>query len=249
MGIPYTLSEPAYYNLQGPVYASMPTSEGVHISQGSYSPIKGSYYSQQPPTRGGNYSRSLGSSQQFPGQRFCFNYGVPDHMMQQCTSQRSCGVQPNFSFQVRPPVPQGRGRGIVQSSRDGRASNSGVAAQQGGDRGTTQDGCGRGVYYYIFPQRPKTETFDAIITGIILVCHQSTSLLYDPGSTFSYVSFDTEFNMIYDSMTTPIRVSTPLGKPVVGDRVQRSYPVSYARHDTFIYLIIMGMVDFMLFWV
>ena len=47
-----------------------------------------------------------------------------------------------------------------------------------------------------------------------------------------------------DSMTVPIRVSTPVGKPLVVDRVYRSYLVSLAGYDTWVDLIILGMVDF-----
>ena len=71
-------------------------------------------------------------------------------------------------------------------------------------------------------------------------------MLFDPGSTFSYVStyFAAKFDMICDSMTVPIRVSTPVGKPLVLDRVYRSCLVSLAGYDTWVDLIILGMVDF-----
>ena len=71
-------------------------------------------------------------------------------------------------------------------------------------------------------------------------------MLFDPGSTFSYVStyFAAKFDMICDSMTVPIRVSTPVGKPLVVDRVYRSCLVSLAGYDTWVDLIILGMVDF-----
>ncbi len=63
--------------------------------------------------------------------------------MRQCTSQRvRDGPRPNSSFQTRPPAPQGRGRGRVQSGRGDIVSSSGVAAQQSGGRGTTQAGGG-----------------------------------------------------------------------------------------------------------
>ena len=57
------------------------------------------------------------------------------------------------------------------------------------------------------PERPEAETSDAVITGIIPVCHRPASVLFDPGSTFSYVStyFVAKFDMICDSMTVPIR--------------------------------------------
>ena len=56
--------------------------------------------------------------------------------------------------------------------------------------------------------------------------------------------FAAKFDMICDSMIEPIRVSTPMGKPLVVDLVYRSYVVSLAKYDTWVDLIILGMVDF-----
>ncbi|XP_069144462.1 uncharacterized protein [Solanum lycopersicum] len=105
-----------------------------------------------------------------------------------------------------------RCRGRVQPGRGDRISSNGVATQQSGGRGTTQAGGGRGGYSYAFPGRPEAETSDAVITGIIPVCNQPASVLFDRGSSFSYVStyFAAKFAMICDSMIVPIRVSTPL---------------------------------------
>ena len=50
--------------------------------------------------------------------------------------------------------------------------------------------------------------------------------------------------MICDSMTVPIRVYTPVGKPLVVDRVYQSCLVSFVGYDTWVDLIILGMVDF-----
>ena len=71
-------------------------------------------------------------------------------------------------------------------------------------------------------------------------------MLFDPGSTFSYVStyFAAKFDMICDSMTVPICVSSPVGKPLVVDQVYRSCLVSFAGYDTWVDLIILGMVNF-----
>ncbi|XP_069149984.1 uncharacterized protein [Solanum lycopersicum] len=55
---------------------------------------------------------------------------------------------PHSSSQTRPPAPQGRGRGRVQSGRGDRFSNSGVAAQQSGGKGTTQ--VGGSTFSYVF---------------------------------------------------------------------------------------------------
>ena len=92
----------------------MPTFEGGQTSRGSYRSGQSSYSSQQRLTGQGNYNGFSGSTQQFPGQRFCFTCGDPDHLMRQCTSQRGRGgPRPNSSFHTRPPAPQGRGRGRV----------------------------------------------------------------------------------------------------------------------------------------
>ena len=89
--------------------------------------------------------------EQFPGQRFCFTCGDPDHLMLQCTSQRGHGgPRPNFSFQTRPPAPQGRDRGRLQLVRVYRVSSSGDATQQSWGRGTTQARGRRGGHYYAF---------------------------------------------------------------------------------------------------
>ena len=163
--------------------------------------------------------------------------------MWQCTSQRGRGgPRPNSSFQTRPPAPQGRGRGRVQSGRGDRVSSSSVIAQQSGGRGTNQAGGGRGGHCYAFPGRPETETSDTVITGIILVCCRPASVLFDPGSTFSYVPtyFSTEFDILCDSMTVPIRVSTPVGKPLVVDRVYRTCLISLGGYDTWVDLMILG---------
>lgn len=45
-----------------------------------------------------------------------------------------------------------------------------------------------GDYFYAFPGRPEAEASYAIIRGIVLVCHRLASILFNPGSTYSYVS-------------------------------------------------------------
>ena len=50
------------------------------------------------------------------------------------------------------------------------------------------------------------------------------SVLFDPGSTFSYVSssFANGLNLPYELLDIPIRVSTPVGESVVVKKVYRS---------------------------
>ena len=44
------------------------------------------------------------------------------------------------------------------------------------------------AHCYAFLGRSEAETSDAVITSNLLVCDCMASVLFDPGSTFSYVS-------------------------------------------------------------
>ena len=73
------------------------------------------------------------------------------------------------------------------------------------------------------------ETSDAVITGNLSVCDCMASVLFDPGSTFSYVSstFDNGLNLHCELLDMPIRVSTPVGESVVVEKVYRSCLVNF----------------------
>ncbi|XP_070002832.1 uncharacterized protein [Nicotiana sylvestris] len=60
------------------------------------------------------------------------------------------------------------------------------------------------------------------------VCHRDASVLFDPGSTFSYVSsyFARYLDMSRESLVLSVRVSTPMGKNIVVDRVYWSCVVT-----------------------
>ncbi len=53
------------------------------------------------------------------------------------------------------------------------------------------------VQWYAFPCKTEVDTSDAVITGTILVCDRMAIVLFDLGSTYSYVSvrFASEFDM------------------------------------------------------
>ena len=61
------------------------------------------------------------------------------------------------------------------------------------------------------------ETSDAVIRGNLLVCDCMASVLFDPGSTFSYVSaaFANGFNLHCELLDMPISVSTPVCESVI----------------------------------
>ena len=72
------------------------------------------------------------------------------------------------------------------------------------------------------------------------------SVLFDTGSTFSYVSssFATGLNLHCELLDMPIRVSTPVGESVIVEKVYRSCLVTFVGRNTYVDLVIIEMVDF-----
>ena len=115
----------------------------------------------------------------------------------------------------------------------------------------TQHGRGNGqacdmVHCYAFPRRSEAETSDAVITGNLLVSDCMASVLFEPGSTFSYVSssFASGLNLHCELLVIPIRVSTPVGESVIVEKVYRSCLVTFMGSNTHVDLVILEMVDF-----
>ena len=92
----------------------------------------------------------------------------------------------------------GQGNGGHQTNRGGGQAGA-TAAQHGRGNGQT----GERAHCYAFPGRSEVETSDVVITGNLLVCDCMASVLFDPGSTFSYVSssFATSFDYIVICLT------------------------------------------------
>ncbi|XP_070036699.1 uncharacterized protein [Nicotiana tomentosiformis] len=65
--------------------------------------------------------------------------------------------------------------------------------------------------------RPAAESSDAVITCVVPVCHRGVSILFDLGSTYSYISsyFASYLDMSHDSLSAPVYVSTPVGLSIV----------------------------------
>ena len=72
------------------------------------------------------------------------------------------------------------------------------------------------------------------------------SVLFDPGSTFSYVSsaFATGLNLHCELLDIPIRVSTPVSESVIVEKVYRSCHVTFMESNTHVNLVILEMADF-----
>ena len=196
------------FQRQRPVHVSLPAIEGGPAARG-------------PPGSGrGGYSITSGSSQSGSTPRSCYGCGDPVHLIRQCPHQTQSGPHRTVSaVPERDSAPPARGRGRGPASGiGGRASGRGASGASGSQSG------GRGAQCYAFPGRPEAEASDAVITGIVSVCHRPASVLFDPGSTFSYVStyFASGLELTCDRMSVPIRVSTPVGEPLVVNRVYRS---------------------------
>ncbi|XP_070056578.1 uncharacterized protein [Nicotiana tomentosiformis] len=143
-----------------------------------------------------------------------------------------------------PPTRPAKGRG--QAVRGG-----GQTVRGGDQRGMA---CPRDVVhtggaqprFYAFPTRPEVLSSDAVITGIVPVFHRDVSVLFDPGSTYSYVSsyFSSYLVVPRDSLSALMCVSTPMGDFVMVDHVYHSCVVTIESPETSVDLLLLDMVDF-----
>ncbi|XP_070019487.1 uncharacterized protein [Nicotiana sylvestris] len=99
---------------------------------------------------------------------------------------------------------------------------------------------------YALPARTEAESSDIVITGTILVFNRNSSVLFDPGSTYSYVSsyFAPNLVMPSEALSIPVYVSTPVGNSIVVDRVHRSCVVVFRGLKTRVDFFLLDMVDF-----
>ena len=72
-----------------------------------------------------------------------------------------------------------------------------------------------------------------------MVCDCMASVLFDPGSTYSYVSssFANGLNLYCELLDMLIRVSTPVGESLIVEKVYRSGLVTFVRSNTYVDLV------------
>ncbi|XP_070022857.1 uncharacterized protein [Nicotiana sylvestris] len=143
---------------------------------------------------------------------------------------------------------------VAQPSRGGGQTGRG-RPRGGGQRGrghpaTTKSGGGQPAdapaRFYALPARPDALALDAVITGIIFVYGRYDFVLFDPGSTYSYMlSLFARFLVIPPQpLGTPVPVFTSVGDSVVVDRIYWSCMVTFCGFKTRANLLLLDMIDF-----
>ncbi|XP_070021975.1 uncharacterized protein [Nicotiana sylvestris] len=84
------------------------------------------------------------------------------------------------------------------------------------------------------------------LLGTVSVCSRYGSVLFDPSSTYSYVSsyFVSYLVMPHDSLSASVYVSTPVGDSIVVDRLYRSCVATIGGVETSVDLLLLDMFDF-----
>ena len=119
------------------------------------------------------------------------------------------------------------------------------------DRGNAQPGreaasVDERAHCYAFPGKNEVEASDAMITFTIFFYDRMTNVLFDPGSTYFYVSisFASIFEMLFDVLDAHIHVSTPVGESVIVTDVYHACPNLFMGLQTWGDLMILDMDDF-----
>ncbi|XP_070002437.1 uncharacterized protein [Nicotiana sylvestris] len=81
---------------------------------------------------------------------------------------------------------------------------------------------------------------------MVLVSHRDASVLFDPGSTYSYVSyyFSPYLDISRDSLISPVYVSMPAGDSIVMDCLYRLCLIVIGGFETRVDILLLCMVDF-----
>ncbi|XP_070039237.1 uncharacterized protein [Nicotiana tomentosiformis] len=184
----------------------------------------------QGPSSGYSGHQGQTSCQQSTVLRGCFECGDLGHVKRFCPRLWGKAEQQDYQPMITTPAaapavwpPRGEGQVGRGCPKCGGQSNGILAI------------------FYVFLARP-----DSMITGIISVCGRDVTILFDPGSTYSYVStpFAHFLGVPRESLGIPLYVSTPMGDSVVVDHIYRSCIVTFCGYETRADLLLLDMINF-----
>ncbi|XP_070014958.1 uncharacterized protein [Nicotiana sylvestris] len=100
--------------------------------------------------------------------------------------------------------------------------------------------------FYVVSARPDAIASDTVVTCIVSVCHKDAFVLFDLGSTYSYVSsyFARYLDMPRESLVSFFYVSTLVGDTIIVDRVYQSCVVAIGGLEISVDLLLLSKVDF-----
>ncbi|XP_070032420.1 uncharacterized protein [Nicotiana tomentosiformis] len=131
------------------------------------------------------------------------------------------------------------------STPPAQPARGGKHTGRGCPRGVGRSGDGQAPCY-AFPARPKAVASDIVITGIVSVYHKDAPVLFDPDSTYLYVSsyFSHYFDLPRDSFDMHVHVSILVGDSIMVDRVYQFNVMTIGGYKTRVDLLLLNMVDF-----
>ncbi|XP_070024835.1 uncharacterized protein [Nicotiana sylvestris] len=98
---------------------------------------------------------------------------------------------------------------------------------------------------YTFPTRPEAWSSGVVITCDVSVCSRDVAVLFDPASTYSYVSsYFTSYLVIpCDSLSAFVHVSTHIGDVIIVDHVYHLCVVTIGSLETRVDLLLLDMIQ------
>ncbi|XP_070055415.1 uncharacterized protein [Nicotiana tomentosiformis] len=169
-----------------PVHRGASSNHGsysTHQGQSSLSALLSQSSSHAPLVQGSSapgassgYSGSQGSIQSPPppSSESCFKCREFGHMWRKCPHRPGGLVQQRIQAATSTPV----------TSPPTQPARGGAQPARGRPRGGGRSGGGQARFYVILA-RPDVVASDAVITGIVSVCHRDAPVLFDPGFTYS----------------------------------------------------------------
>ena len=101
---------------------------------------------------------------------------------------------------------------------------------------------------YAFLGKNEVKASDTVITCTFVACDQMVNLLFNPGSTYSYVPLTSafDFEMLCDILDGPIHISITLYESVIFTHVYHDFPILFMGFHTWADLVIFYKTDFVI---